>query len=122
MLELQRADADEVAGRSDHRGAAPMRMGRGGEDRLVEDILPVAGEFLLRDDPGRDRAGAPAGARDDDALAKARGLRIAERQRRQVEPAERLHEAEARRLVVAEDVALHGAAVAGHEPDRSAPR
>ena len=44
--------------------------------------------------------------------------RIAERQRRQVEPRERLHQAEAGRLVVAEHVAGHDAAVVEVQPDR----
>ena len=37
----------QIAARPDQRGAAPVRMRRRGEDRLVEHVLPVAGEFLL---------------------------------------------------------------------------
>ena len=69
VLQLQRADAEQVAGRADQRGAAPVRMRRRGEDRFVEHIFPIAGEFLLGDDAGGDRALPPAKAADDDALA-----------------------------------------------------
>ena len=60
----------QVAGRADHRGAAPVRMRRRGEDRLVEDVFPVAGEFLLADDARRDRALPPARAADHDLLVQ----------------------------------------------------
>src|SRR5256885_1238300 len=90
-LELQRADAEEIAGRAEQRGAAPVRMRGRGEDRLVEHVFPVAGEFLLADDARRDRALAPARAADDDLLLERRHGRIAERQRRQIELGKRLH-------------------------------
>src|SRR5205807_8228921 len=35
-LKLQRADAEEIAGGAEQRGAAPVRMRGRGEDRLVE--------------------------------------------------------------------------------------
>ena len=111
LLQLQRADADEIAGRSDQRGAAPVRMRRRGEDRFVEHIFPIAGEFLLGDDAGRDRALPSAGAADDDALADRGRGRFADLERRHVELGERLHQAKAGLLVVAEHVPRHGAAV-----------
>ena len=59
LLELQRADAEQVAVRPDQRGAAPVGMRRRGEDRLVEHVFPIAGEFL----PGRRCAPRPNDAR-----------------------------------------------------------
>ena len=46
---------------ADHRGAAPERMRGRGKNCLVEDVFPIAGEFLLGHDPRRDRM--PASAR-----------------------------------------------------------
>ena len=40
----------QLAVRPDQPGAAPERMRGRGEDRLVEMIFPIAGEFLLGDD------------------------------------------------------------------------
>ena len=118
LLQLQRADADEIAGRPDQRRAAPVRMRRRGEDRLVEHVFPVAGEFLLGDDARGDRALPPAGAADHDALADRRGARLADLERRHVELGQRLHQTEAGLLVVAEHMAGHRAAVVEREPDR----
>ena len=101
----------------DQRGAAPIGMRRIGEDRLVEHVFPIAGEFLLGGDAAGERAGAPAGAADHHALADLGGARGADRQRRQVDRAERLHQAEAGLLVEAERVAFHHAAVAEMQPD-----
>src|ERR1700681_1454863 len=47
-LELQRTDADQFAAVRDQRGAAPIGMRRIGEDRLVQQILPVTGVLLDR--------------------------------------------------------------------------
>ena len=103
---------------TDQRGAAPVRMRRRGEDRLVEHVFPIAGEFLLADDARRDRALASARARDHDLLVERDHGGVAERQGRQIELRERLHQPEAGRLVVAEHVARHHAAVIEMQPDR----
>src|ERR1700692_2134027 len=116
MLQLQRANADEIALWVDQRRAAPIRMRRRGEDRLVEHVFPIAGEFLLGDDTGGDRALPAAGAGDHDALADRGGGRWADFQRRHVELGERLNEAETGLLVVTQDVAGHRAAVVETKP------
>src|SRR3954470_19231966 len=67
-LELQRADAEQVAGGPDQCGAAPIRVRGCSEDRLVEHVLPVAGEFLFADHTRRDRLLPPARAADDNLL------------------------------------------------------
>ena len=118
LLEMKRADADERAVAGDERGAAPVGMGGAGEDRLVEEIFPIAGEFLLGRDPRRHRALPAAAAGDDHALADPDPRRAAERQRRQVEPAQRLDQAEAGLLVIGQRMARDGAAVIGVDPDR----
>jgi hypothetical protein len=38
VLQLQRADADEIAGGSDQRGAAPVRMRRRGENGFMSSL------------------------------------------------------------------------------------
>ena len=52
---MQRADADQAAVAADQRGAAPERMRRRGKDRAVEQVFPIAGEFLAGDDRRGDR-------------------------------------------------------------------
>ena len=102
--------------------AAPEGMRRRGEDRLVEDVFPVAGEFLLAHDDRRDRPRPAAGAADDDARPDLERARAAERKGRHVDPRQRLDETEAGGLVIAERVARNGPAVAQPEPDRFPPR
>ena len=94
-FELQRADADQLAAVRDQSGAAPIGMRGMGEDRLVQQILPVAGEFLFGGDLACDRAGAAAGAAQYHAVADfARGGR-AQRHGIEIDAAERLHQAKA---------------------------
>ena len=75
-LQLQRADAEKIAGGPDQRRAAPEGMGRGREDRLVEDVFPIAREFLLGHDARRDRALATAEACRDHLIADADAARV----------------------------------------------
>jgi putative membrane protein len=117
LLDLQRADPQQVAAGSDQRRAAPIGMRRRGEDRLVQHVFPVAGEFLLGDDARGHRGFAPAGPADHHVLADLRFGRTAQRQRRQVEMRQRLHHAEAGLLVIAEHVAGHHFAAAERDPD-----
>src|SRR5262249_35852887 len=60
LLDLQRADAEQLARPPDHRRAAPEWMRRRREERLVEDVFPIAGEFLLGGNARHDRMLAPA--------------------------------------------------------------
>ena len=87
------------------------------EDRLVEHIFPIAGEFLAGSDARRHRMMPPAGAADHNALANRGGRRLAERQCGEVDAGERLHQAETCLLVITEHVPGHRAAVAEGEPD-----
>src|SRR4051812_32593834 len=106
-FELQRADADQLATLVEERRATPIRVRGMGEDRLVQEIFPVAGEFLLGHDLARDRTRASAAAADHDAVAESGLGRNAERQRVDAEPAERLHQAKAGDGIEAEHMSLH---------------
>jgi hypothetical protein len=53
VLELERADPDEVTSGSNHGCTAPMRMGRRREDSLIEKVLPITGKLLTGHDPSR---------------------------------------------------------------------
>jgi hypothetical protein len=112
----------------DERRAAPRRMQRRGEQRLVEQVFPVAGELVLRDQPRRQRVMPPAVRDRVDGVAGRQRVRASTRDRRDAEVPERLHEPEARDEVDRDRVRVDGAAVArrqldvgrlGHEvPDR----
>jgi hypothetical protein len=91
-------------------------MGGGGEDRLLQQIFPIAGEFLLADDLGAEGL-APAPARDHDRLAELDRAGAAELERRQAEPAQGLDQAEARLLVIGQDMAGGDPSVDIGQPD-----
>ncbi len=115
-LELQRADANQIARARDQRGAAPVWVRGIGEDRLVQHILPITGEFLLGGNAAGERSCATAGTADDHAFANFRGFRGACLKRRQIDLAERLHQAKTGFLIRAKRVALHHPAVAEMQP------
>src|SRR6516164_8576618 len=118
LLHLQRADAQKLARASDHRSTAPERMRRRGEDRLVEHVFPIAGEFLLGGDARHHRMLASARAGDHDGIAHFGRLRLADRQRGQLDARQRLDQPEAGLLVVGQDVTGNRAAVREVQPDR----
>src|SRR4051794_7554606 len=60
VLELERADAQQLAARADQGRAAPQWMARRREDRFLQKVLPVARKLLPRDDAGCYRASPPA--------------------------------------------------------------
>ena len=117
-FELQRADADQLARGRDQRGAAPIGMRGVGEDRLFQQVFPIAGEFLPGGDLARHRARAPAGAADHDVVADFGRGRRADRQPIEIDAAERLHQAEAGDGIEAQRMAFDHAAVAEMQPDR----
>ena len=80
-------------------------MRRRGKDRAVEQIFPIAGEFLAGDDGRGDRMTPSALGGKDRLVAGADPHPRADLERRHVEAPERLHQTEAGLLVVAE----HGA-------------
>ena len=92
-------------------------MRRRREDRLVQYIFPIAGEFLLGRDAAGERTRAPAGAANHHPLADRGLLRRAERQRRPVDLAQRLHQAETGLLIEAKRMAFHHVSVVAMQPD-----
>src|ERR1700694_327538 len=65
----ERADADELALAADQCRSAPGPVRRRGEDRLVQQIFPGAGEFAAREDESGRCILPAAEARDHDAVA-----------------------------------------------------
>jgi hypothetical protein len=104
----ERADADELAFAIDQRCPAPGRMGRRREERLVQQIFPAAGEFALPDDIGAGHHGRTTEARDQHWVAFLHVGGLAQRHRLVFERFDRAQQAEARFMVVADDVCRHG--------------
>ncbi len=117
-LKLKRSDADQLAPLRDQSGATPVGMRGVSEQRLIQQIFPIAGKLLLGGDLARDRPGAPAGAAQHDFIADAGGSRRAERQRGNVEAAKRLNQPKAGFEIKAESVTLHHAAIIEVQPHR----
>ena len=115
---MQGADADQGAVLRDQRGAAPERVRRRGEDGAVEQVFPMAGEFLAGDDGRGNRVPAAALGGDDRLVAGADPPAAADLDRRHRQAPERLHQPEPGLLVVAEHRRRHRAADAGGQPDR----
>src|SRR5947207_13740099 len=84
-----------------------MGMRRGGEERLIQYILPVAGKLAPRDELGLERMLAAAVTGDDDIVADAAGSCSAPWKRRRGQLAERLHQSEAGRLIIGERMTRH---------------
>jgi hypothetical protein len=118
LLHEQRADAEQPPFGADERGAAPIRMRRRREDRLVEHVLPVAGELALAEHARLERMRSPAVPGDHHLVADLAGGGGAALERRQLEAPERLHQPEAARLVVGERETRDGGAVVGRQPYR----
>jgi hypothetical protein len=65
LLYEQRTDAEQAPLAADQRRAAPLRMRGRGEQRLVEQILPVTGELALGKETCFERMRTPAMADDN---------------------------------------------------------
>ncbi len=85
------------------------------ENRVVEQILPIAGEFLPGDDIRLDRP--PGSVGKHDGIADLGTRCIAEVQRGQIELAQRLHQAESGFLVVGQRMRRNHAPITGRQPD-----
>ena len=109
----QRSDAEELALARDQRGAAPGRMRRRREDRLVEQVFPAAGELALGRDIGRrHQPGPPWLAISTGSF----GFTSAERPNESgliFKRLDGLEDAEAGLVVVSDDGRRHGAARIG---------
>src|SRR5881396_3626697 len=71
FLNHQRAYPEQPPAYADQRCAAPMRMRRGGEERFIQHILPVAGKLSSGDELRLERMLAAAVTGHDDIVADA---------------------------------------------------
>ena len=95
MLELKGADPKEIARLADQCRTTPVRMPRRGEDRFLNQVLPIAGELLPCHDVGRDGMASASRAGQDDPFPVSGVAGVAEREGRHVERFQGLDEAEA---------------------------
>jgi hypothetical protein len=92
-------------------------MRRRSEQRFVQHVLPVAGEFAPRDDLGFERMCASALADYQHIVADCAGGNRAPRQHRRLESSERLHQTETGDLVVSQRMSRDHRAAVGRKPD-----
>src|SRR5207244_4288106 len=118
LLDMQRCDAHQRAVAADQRAAAPEGVRRRGEDRALQEVLPIAGEFLARDDQRLDGVAPAAAGGDDRRILDAQAAGVAELERRQSQPAECLDEAESGLLIESDDMTLRRPTIARAEPQR----
>ena len=93
---------------ADDRRPAPVGMGGGGEDRLVEEVLPVPRELALEDDLRGHRLRCAPVPGEDDEVAPGEGIGGPEGEPRDRKPLEGLHETEPRLLIIGDDVGRDG--------------
>ncbi|EGE60795.1 hypothetical protein RHECNPAF_1340044 [Rhizobium etli CNPAF512] len=114
-LQAKRTDTEQFAVGADQRCPAPCRMSGCGKDRFIQQIFPVAGEFLSGDDVCLNELADSIGK--DDRIAGPGGGRVTEIHGRSVENAERLHQAEAAFLIIGKGMGGNHPAVLGRQPD-----
>src|SRR4051794_32930689 len=90
-------------------------MSWGREDGLVQEILPVACEFLFGH-YGRLDGEAPS-IREHDGVADCSSCGVAEIERGKAKPTERLHEAKAGLLIISQHVSGNRSPVMRRQPD-----
>jgi hypothetical protein len=90
-------------------------MGWCRENRLVEQIFPIAGEFLPGDDICLDEFSDAIGQHD--GIAGLGRRRVAEIHRRRIQGSKRLHQAEAAFLIIGKCMGGNHAPLMGRQPD-----
>ena len=118
LLKNERAYAEQLAVGTDQRPAAPERVGRGNEDRIVQHVFPIARELLATDDPGLDRVVTASGRGEDRFMSRFEPVGIAKLKDRDVDLPKRLDQPEPRLLIVGKRMTGNGAAVVRCHPDR----
>ena len=114
----ERAHADQLAVLVDERGAAVVEPRRRGEDRVLDEVFPVAGELAPGND-GRDRDGLLlAAGHDHQAIELRHRRRRSDPDRPRRELPERFHEAESGGVVVRDDGGRNRGAVGIRHLDR----
>ena len=117
LLYQQRAGADEVALCIDESRPAPLRVRRRGEERLIEQVFPVAGKLALRNQPGLERVVAAAVSDHECRIADIEFGRTAALKVGDGELAQGLDQAKAGCVVVGQRMPRHDRAAIGGEPD-----
>lgn len=104
LLHQQRADAQQRAVVADQCRATPQRIGRHGEDRVVQKVFPVAGKLAAASDLHLERRLLATHARNVGLAAQLQRIGIAEHQMFQPDRLLGADQAEAAFVVVADDV------------------
>ena len=94
-----------------------MGVAGGGEQRLLQQIFPIARERRPGDQPTRHRVGAPAAAGQDDVVVIFQLARVAQRQGRQIQRLQRHDQPKACRRIYAQGVSGNAPPVAGDQGD-----
>ena len=84
---------------------------------LIDQIFPIAREFLACDDLGSERMGLPSTTPDHDLIARLQMTGIAQGQHRHPQGFERLHQTETALIIVSEHMGLHDPTLVGGQPD-----
>jgi hypothetical protein len=103
---------------ADQTGAAPKGVGRCGEDRTIERVLPIARKFLPGDNPSGNRMAPPPFGGHNGAITRADAQPDAEIDGRRVQSPQRLDETKSGFLVGGKDVPGNSAALHRSQPDR----
>ena len=88
-----------------------------GEKRVVNQILPVTGEFLAAHHLGFHRAMPAPRCSQQGVVAHLHGITVANGNFRDVQPPERLHQAKAGFVIHGQAMARHSAAIGGGQPN-----
>lgn len=118
VLDKERAHAGERAVGCEDRGAAPGRMRRGGEDRVVEQIFPAPGELAPRDDFAGDGEAATTARGDNGVAAFGQPSPIGDAQRLRRNRIMGADEPESRFIVIGDDMSRDRLAARGMKRDR----
>ena len=94
-----------------------MRMRGGGEDRVFQQVFPIAREFLTRHHLRGDRPGLSAGTADDHFRARFQLCGIAHQHGGHTKGSQRLNKPETGGIVIGQRVPGHRAPIGGGQPD-----
>ena len=108
VLDEEGADPPQRPVAPDDRRPAPVRVGGRGEDRLLQEILPVAREFPLEDDLRRHRLRDAPVSGEHHVVSLGERVGGPEGEAGHRKALERLHQGEPRLLIVGDDVGRDG--------------
>ena len=117
VADQQRADADQPLVAVDQGGAGEVRVGWRGEQRIGQEIFPVAGELPPAGELGLPAAQLAVAAQDEQGLADVDRLGDTEPDRLDVHRERGADQAQAGVVVVADDLGRDPLAIGGVEVD-----